>query len=167
MNDAATTDAIADATGTAAIVPPEHQVARVIGGTPAMWSPLSAFSLFYEFKHRKLNEFILTCRAEGRFIDKAEFEHIVTVNPGREFPHDFIGIVGSAEETRGRQAMIRNELADNLLPSDTRDRQHRSNVDQHAFNGIVVSRERHFMICNELAEIIINPTKEVLATCKW
>ena len=130
--------------------PPEHQGARVIGGAPTTIHsphptmtpintipkpkrPLSSFNLFYRFKRRKLLEFIAAGREKGSKVDKAEIERIVTAAPGLEDPHAFSGIAGSAEETRERQAMIRNELADNLLPRDTRDRQHRTN--ESAMNG--------------------------------
>lgn len=128
----------------------KHQGARVIGGAPNTIHsphptmapintiskpkrPLSSFNLFYRFKRRKLLEFIATGRATGKTVDKAEIERIVTAAPGLEDPHAFSGIAGSAEETRERQIMIRNELADNLLPRDNRDRQHRTN--ESAMNG--------------------------------
>lgn len=127
----------------------EHHGARVIGCAPTTIHsphpmapintvpkpkrPLSSFNLFYRFKRRKLLEFIAAGRATGKKVDKAEIERIVTAAPGLEDPHAFSGIAGSAEETRERQAMIRSELADNLLPRDNRDRQHRTN--ESAMNG--------------------------------
>ena len=99
--------------------------------------PLSAFNLFYRFKRQK----VLDALSTGT-IAKCDIEdhitRLVKASPGLEdrptddAPEDE-GSPPDASLNDIRRSNIRSDLVDNLMPRDTRDRQHRTN--QSAMNG--------------------------------
>ena len=123
-----------DVDGPVVAVAPSAKIGNV---TKKPKRPLSAFNLFYRFKRQK----VLDALSTGT-IAKCDIEECITrlvkASPGLEdrptddVPEDGEGSP-SPELNDIRRTNIRSDLVDNLMPRDTRDRQHRTN--QSAMNG--------------------------------
>jgi len=126
-------DAVTSAAATSAVT--ATNAVATLGPKPKR--PLSAFNLFYRFKRKKVLDAISAGRNE-----KEDIAALVGASPGLEDRPEAASIVrgedGKAtspprELNDLRRADIRSQLEGNLLPRDTRDRQHRTN--QSAMNG--------------------------------
>ncbi|KAL9183072.1 hypothetical protein ACHAXT_004859 [Thalassiosira profunda] len=87
--------------------------------------PLSAFNLFYRYKRQK----VLEALAAGSAVDAEAIAALVAAPPGSE------AVAPEAVTDEVRKAAIRKDLEGNLLPRDTRDRQHRK--DAGSLNGAI------------------------------
>lgn len=113
--------------------------------------PLSAFNLFYRFKRQKVLDAISSRDNGNGKIGKDDISRLIEAPPGLEEDQDTKTKNATDEadddddaspsspktenDLRLRRATIRNELQDNLLPRESRDRSHRTN--QGALNGIM------------------------------
>lgn len=126
--------------------------------------PLSAFNLYYRFKRQKVLDALTTSKC-----DKESITRLVGAAPGLENSSSPNATGGGSQMMNDlRRRNIRNDLEDNLLPRETRDRPHRTN--SSAMNGAISFLELGKLMnsswkeCDEFAknEIIIILTSTII-----